>query len=80
MRGLAALLVVVQLAALGCGYKLVGYAGALGGVNGSIIFKSPDGTEYFRLDPDGNVIEKGKRVTHDLAMYHALRSWLRGES
>ena len=55
-------------------------AGALGGVNGSIIFKSPDGTEYFRLDPDGDVFEKGKRITSDLAMYTALKGWLKGEN
>jgi hypothetical protein len=45
VRGLAALLIIVQLAALGCGYKLVHYAGRLGGVD-SLAIRTLENESY----------------------------------
>lgn len=44
---------------------------------GSIIFELPDGSEHFRLEPDGTVMVRGDKVTSDLAMYEAFKMWLR---
>ena len=46
-------------------------------VGGSLIFQIGDGTEVFRLDPDGNVVIRGDIVTKDMAMYQAFAEWLR---
>jgi hypothetical protein len=45
-------------------------------VDGSIIFKRPNGDELFRLDQNGDVAVRGDVVTQDLAMYQAFAEWL----
>jgi hypothetical protein len=57
VRGLAALAIIVHLAALGCGYRLVRYAGALGGVDSLAIRTLENesyepGIEYLVSDAD----------------------------
>ena len=46
------------------------------GVDGSIIFRMADGSDWMRLEPDGRVTVRGRLVASDVGAYLALVAWL----
>jgi len=46
------------------------------GIDGSIIFKRGDDTEFMRFDPDGKVTVRGEVVDDNKDVYLEFREWL----
>ncbi len=56
----------------------VQFTAGQGNPGGSFIFRLPDGTEYLRIDADGNAFIRSKLVESDRLVYLAFRDWLSG--